>query len=279
MKKGIPLVSIGFDGYGLEDAVKGLSKTNSRSAILCCIDGFTKHVIPEETTKEEWARHGEILEKHGLEFYGLFGHCNLSDPGDIPKLRKRMEYTRRLGGGYIDTNAGPAGQEAGFFRNLPGIVELAKELDLTVCLETHGDMLVSGAAAATVFDKVKSDRVLLSYDPANVFFYTRGKVDPVTDIERVYERIGMIHFKGVAVSEDRTRWTFPAAREAVFDYGRFFDYLAKKRYRGMVAVELEGRFRFEEGKGFSIDPVWPQEKVVDLYNREIEYLETMLGRK
>jgi sugar phosphate isomerase/epimerase len=278
MSEHIPLVSIGFDGYELEAAVRGLSKTKSKSVILCCIDGFTKHVVPEETSREEWGRHKTLLQKHGLDFYGLFGHCNLSDTGDVPKLRKRMEYTRHLGGGYIDTNAGPAGQESGFFRNLPEIVELAVELDLTVCLETHGDMLVSGASSRPVFDKVKSERVMLSYDPANVFFYTRGAVNPVTDVELIYDRIGMIHFKGVAVSDDGKRWTFPPARDAVIDYGRFFALLEKKRYRGMVAIELEGRFRFEEGKGFSIDPLWPQEKVIDLYNGEIEYIKTMLRR-
>jgi len=103
-------------------------------------------------------------------------------------------------------------------------------------------------------------------------------VDPVEDVGRIYERIGMIHFKGVAVSGDGKRWTFPAAREAAVDYGRFFEFLAKRGYRGMVAVELEGRFRFEEGKGFLIDPVWPEDKVIELYNREIEYLRSMLGK-
>jgi sugar phosphate isomerase/epimerase len=278
MGEQIPLVSIGFDGYELEAAVRGLSKTKSKSAILCCIDGFTKHVVPEETTREEWGRHKALLKKYGVGFYGLFGHCNLSDPGDLPKLKKRMEYTRYMGGSYIDTNAGPAGQDTGFFRNLPEIVELAEELDLTVCLETHGDMLVSGAASRPVFDKVKSERVLVSYDPANVFFYTRGKVNPVTDVESIYERIGMIHFKGVAASGDGKRWTFPPARDASIDYRRFFDYIVKKGYRGMLAIELEGRFRFEEGKGFAIDPVWPEEKVIDLYNKEIEYIQTMLRR-
>jgi hypothetical protein len=44
----------------------------------------------------------------------------------------------------------------------------------------------------------------------------------------------------------------------------------------MVAIELEGRFRFEEERGFITDPVWPEEKIVNLYNSEIEYLQTKL---
>ena len=41
---------------------------------------------------------------------------------------------------------------------------------------------------------------------------------------------------------------------------------------------IRDRFRFEEGKGFLIDPVWPEDKVIELYNREIEYLRSMLGK-
>ena len=109
MDKNIPLVSIGFDGYDLAAAVQGLAKTDSRNVILCCIDGFTKHVIPEEMDAQAWEATRALVMRSGLSFFGLFGHCNLSDNGDLPKLKKRMEFTRFMGGGYIDTNAGHKG--------------------------------------------------------------------------------------------------------------------------------------------------------------------------
>jgi L-ribulose-5-phosphate 3-epimerase len=277
MIQDIPLVSIGFDGYGLEPTLEGLSKTKSKNVILCCIDGFTKHVVPEEMSREEWQKTKDLVETYGLTFYGLFGHCNLSSPGDLEKLKRRMEYTRFMGGGYIDTNAGPQGDERGFFENIGQVVDAAEDLDLTVCLETHGDMLITGAEARKIFDRVDSPRVRLSYDPANVFFYTRGKTDPVEDIRRVYEHVGMVHFKGVRSNEDNTVWGFPPASEAAIDYDRFIDFLRERGYNGMIAVELEGRFRFEEEKGFVIDPVWPEAKIVDLYNNEISYLQKKLS--
>lgn len=272
MKSDIPLVSIGFDGYSLEEAAKGLAKTRSKSTILCAIDGFTKHVVPEETSEREWERAKMTLAENGLRFFGLFGHCNLSDDRDIPKLMKRMAFTRSLGGGYIDTNAGPKGSEEGFFKNLPRIVELAEELDLLVCLETHGDMLETGERAERIFKKVKSERVRISYDPANVFFYTRGKTDPVSDISHAMEYVGMIHFKGVNVSADGRRWGFPPAGKAAIRYDELFGLLRRRAWKGLVAVELEERFRFEEGKGWQIDPVWPEERIVRAYDEEIAYL-------
>jgi sugar phosphate isomerase/epimerase len=272
----VPIVSIGFDGYGLEDTLAGLAKTESKNILLCCIDGFTKHVIPEEMDEQAWHESRKLVQQHGLTFYGLFGHCNISDPDDLDKLKARMRYTKFMGGGYIDTNAGPKGQERGFFNNLPQVIELAEELDLSVCLETHGDMLENGEMAAEIFKKINSPRIKVSYDAANVFFYTRGRVNPVDDVRYIYDSIGMMHFKGVGHDADKDRWSFPLVEDADIDYHSLFDYLRKRNYSQMLAIELESRFHFEEEHGFSIDPVWPEDKVVAAYNREIRHLSNNL---
>lgn len=281
MDKNIPLVSIGFDGYDLEPALRGLARTDSRNVILCCIDGFTKHVIPEEMAMPAWEQTRALVQKAGLTFYGLFGHCNLSDDADLPKLKKRMEYTRFMGSGYIDTNAGAKGTEDHFFRNLPRIVELAQSLDLTVCLETHGDMLQTGKDCAALFKGITSPRIRVSYDPANVYFYNRGAVEPAEDLKHALPFVGMVHFKGVNHTPDHRAWSFPlvkdSASNSVFDYERIFRVLEDGKYKGMVAIELEERFRHEEGKGFIIDPVWPEDKVVKKYNEEIAYLKSRLA--
>jgi sugar phosphate isomerase/epimerase len=276
MRNDIPIVSIGFEGCSLEDTLSGMGKTESKNIILCCIDGFVKHVIPEEMTKEEWESTKKLVQDSGLNFFGLFGHCNLSDNKDLEKLKKRMEYTRFMGGDYIDTNAGQKGTEEGFFNNLPEIIDLAEELNLTVGLETHGDMLETGKKAVNIFDKIKSERITLSYDPANVFFYTRGKTDPADDLDYIFDYIGMFHFKGVSVSEDKSKWGFPFVKDAVINYESIFEKLEKNNYVNMIALEIEERLRFEEGKNFTHDPVWPEMKTVNAYNHEIRYLKDKL---
>jgi sugar phosphate isomerase/epimerase len=274
--KNVPIVSIGFDGYDLESAIRGLAKTDSKNVILCCIDGFTKHVIPEEMSQAEWERSRDLVRRAGLNFYGLFGHCSISSDEDLAKLEKRMRYTRFMGGDYIDTNAGPAGTEKRFYKNLARVVDLAEELDLTVCLETHGDMIRTGADGHRLFEKIRSPRIRISYDAANVYFYNEGTVDPAADLQEALPHVGMVHFKGVHHNQDKSEWGFPLIEESVttpiFDYDRFFDVLQDHRYAGMVAIELEGRFRHVKGKGFVIDPVWPEGEVVDKYNRDISYL-------
>ena len=276
MKNDIPLISIGFDGYELEDTLKGLAKTNSKNIVLCAIDGFTKHVIPEEMDMSDWEKTKLLFNKYNLNFYGLAGHCNISDDSDMEKMEKRMRYTGFMGGKYIDTNAGHKGTEENFYKNAKEIIDLAEELDIVVCLETHGDMVESGASGQKLLEKIKSPRIRIGYDPANVYFYSRGIIDPIEDLKYALDYTGIIHFKGVSHNESESKWFFPDMQSSIFDYDKFFNILENYNYNKMIAIEVEGMLKFEEGKGFSEDPAWPQEKIIGAYNTEIEYLSNKL---
>ena len=276
MDNNIPLVTIGFDGYGLEQTLQGMAKTKSKNMILCCIDGFTKHVIPEQNRTRGLGpdpRAGGPLPAHllrpvrTLQPFRRRGLEEAQDENGVYPFHGRPLHRHQLRAqGY---------REKQFYQNLPEVVELAEQLDLTVCLETHGDMLQSGKDCERLFKKIKSKRIRVSYDPANIYFYNRGSIKPAEDIKHALEHVGMIHFKGVNHSADKSSWGFPLLKESakndVFDYDGSRSP-RKNRYQGMVAVELEGRFRHEEGKGFIIDPLWPEAEVVDKYDQEIDYL-------
>ncbi len=189
---------------------------------------------------------------------------------------KRMEFAKFMGGRYIDTNAGYKGTENSFYKNINKIINLAEKLNLIVCLETHGDLVDSGKSGHKLLEKVNSNRIKIGYDPANVYFYSRGMLNPVDDIKYVMDDIGIIHFKGVSHNEDKSRWNFPEMEKSSFSYDDFFKVLEDYKYRGMIALEVEGRFSFEENIGFSESPVWDKDKIVNIYNSEIEYLEQKL---
>jgi sugar phosphate isomerase/epimerase len=111
MKKDIPLISVGFDGYNLEETLKRFQCTGSSNICLCALDEFTQHVLPEKMTDEEWVQTKKLFEKYGLKLYGLKGHCNVSDASNMEKIRRRMEFIRFMGGRYVDMSAGPKGSE------------------------------------------------------------------------------------------------------------------------------------------------------------------------
>ena len=119
-------------------------------------------------------------------------------------------------------------------------------------------------------------RIKIGYDPANVYFYSRGMIDPADDVKFVLDNIGIIHFKGVCYNEDKSKWGFPAIEKSSFYYNDFFKVLEDYKYKGMIALEVEGRLSFEENKGFSQSPVWDKDKIINSYNSEIEYLKQKL---
>lgn len=276
MNKQFPLVSIGFEGYKLEEAIKGLSKTKSKNIILCAIDGFTKHVIPEDMAVNEWESTKKLIEENSLNFTGLFGHCNIAVDDDIPKMKKRMEFTHFVGGKTIDTNSGPKGMEKSFYENIPEIIELAEKYDLIVFLETHGDMILTGKDGAELLKKVRSDRVKISYDPANVTFTSNMKIDVSEDIKYAMDYLGSVHFKGIYYNKERSLWTFPRVKDSIIRYDDFFKTLEEFKYDGMFAIEIEDKLSVANGKIEEDPEVWPEDKIIEAYNIEIDYLSNKL---
>ncbi len=272
MKKDIPLVSIGFDGYELESVLKGLSKTKSKNIILCAIDGFTKHVVPEEMTIDEWKKVKLLVEKYKVSFVGLFGHCNIAVDDDMKKMKKRMEFTSFMGGKYIDTNSGPKGMENSFYKNIKDVINLAEELDLTVFIETHGDMLDTGKAGNKLLKKVNSERIKIGYDPANVTFTSNGKVDVAEDIKYAMDYLGTVHFKGIYYNKNNSTWYFHRVKDSSINYDNFFKILESYNYNKMVAIEIEDRLSVKNGEIVEDPDIWPEEKIINAYNAEIEYL-------
>ena len=92
MKRNIPLISVGFDGFSLEETLEGFSKTRSTNVCLCALDQFTHHVLPEQMSREEWEKTKLLFQDFGLFFYGLEGHCDVSDPKNLDKIRQRLQY-------------------------------------------------------------------------------------------------------------------------------------------------------------------------------------------
>ncbi len=272
MKSNISLISVGFDGYSLEDTLKGLSKTKVKNVSLCSLDSLTKHVMPEAMSREEWEKTELLFKKYGLTFFGLEGHCNVSDPGNLEKLEKRMEFTSFMNGKYIDTNAGPKGGEFLFFDNLKKIIALAERLNLTFCLETHGDIIESGRSGIKIFKRINSTRIRMCYDPANVYFYSNGRINPVEDLKYALDYIDIIHFKGIYHNQDKSKWSFPQMKDSIIEFDSIFRVLKSYKYSKMIAIEIENMFKFEKGKGFFKDRSLQENEIIDAYNSEIEYI-------
>ncbi|MEM3466561.1 MAG: TIM barrel protein, partial [Candidatus Jordarchaeales archaeon] len=172
----------------------------------------------------------------------------------------------------IDTNAGPKGTEESFYRNVGYIAELAEEMDLLVYLETHGDLITDGKTGVELLSKVKSDRVRMSYDPANVTFLSHGEVDVSEDLEYAMQYVGSIHFKGVRYDAEEDTWYFPRLKDSAIDYDKLFSVLERNKYRGDIAIEVEDHLKVVRGKIVESPEKRTIHEVVRAYNSDFSFI-------
>ena len=268
----VPIITVGFDGYSLEDALEGVSKTNSSGLSLCSVDGLTQHVNPEQMSKKEWENVKRLIDKNNLTFHGLEGHCDISNSDNLERIRKRIEFTKFLGGKYLDLDGGPKERINDFYENINKIIKMAEKSNIIICLETHKGLIETGRGSSKLLKRIDSPYIKISYDPANVYFYSNGKINPSEDIKYILDFIYIIHLKGVSHNENMTEWQFPQMDKSIIDFKEFFNTLKKNNYKEMFGIEVETIFDYTKKDGFYKKGIWSINDIVKAYNIEIKYL-------
>ena len=272
MMNNVPIITVGFDGYLLEDTLKGVSKTNSSGLSLCAVDGLTQHVNPERMSIKEWENVKRLINENNLTFYGLEGHCDLSNSDNLERIRKRIEFTHFLGGKYLDLDGGQKSKIDDFFKNISKIIKLAEKFNIIVCFETHKGLIETGKGSLKLLKRIGSPYIRISYDPANVYFYSNGKINPSEDIKYILDFIYIIHLKGVSHNDSKTKWKFPQMEKSNINFKEFFHILKQSNYNNMFAIEVETIFNYTKKKGFYKEKNWPIANIIEAYNIELKYL-------
>lgn len=227
----------------LEDALAGIAAAGLKSVELASVPGWTEHVR-RDADAAELKRITELLARHGLTAVGLSGHSDLVTDEGVTEFRKALNLSRGLGiprvttstGGHADTSGGSLdAQREAFLARIGGLADEAAADGITICLETHGGLLATGALAAELVRQIDKPNVGLAYDPGNVIFY--GDTRPEEDISAALDLIKSMHVKdqigGVG------NWHFPTIGTGEVDYRRIFAALDAAGYDGPCAIELE----------------------------------------
>jgi sugar phosphate isomerase/epimerase len=232
-----------YHTYSLEEALAGIASAGFTSVELSSVPGWTEHVA-RDADDAEIDRVKALLDQYGLTAVSLSGHSDLVSDEGVVEFRKALSLCRRLGlsmittstGGHADTSGGSLDQQREAF--LARIVPLADEAaasGITICLETHGGLLATGAISADLVRQIDRPNVGINYDPGNVIFY--GDTRPETDIANAIELINHVHVKdqigGAGV------WNFPAIGSGEVDYESIFQALDAAGFAGPCSVEIE----------------------------------------
>ena len=76
-----------------------------------------------------------------LKCLAVAGHVDLTIEEQLQDFLKKIEFTSRIGAKYINTNSGPLERIGTFRDNIKRVISAAEKWNVTVCLESHGDIL------------------------------------------------------------------------------------------------------------------------------------------
>jgi sugar phosphate isomerase/epimerase len=146
-------------------------------------------VISAETTLEQAAQIGEEVRQRGMQIPSVYG-------GDIPvskSLEAGIAGLRRLIDNCVAAGAksllmGGTGREQlyePYYKAIAACCDYAAEKKLPIAVKPHGGLNATGPLCRKCVEFVGHGNFSLWYDPGNIFFYSKGELDPVDDAATV----------------------------------------------------------------------------------------------
>lgn len=209
-----------YKGYDLAHALAGVRRLGFDTAEIASIIGNCIHVEPAEMTDEKAAEVKKMLIDNNLKTYAFAGHADLTDDKQYSDFLIKMQFAKKIGAKIINTNSGPIDRYDIFMTNLKEVIRLAEQLDIIVCLESHGDIVDTGKKAAELMGKINHPLIRLNYDTGNTYYYAKGKIDIAEDLKYGLPYLAHIHLKDIRLEGNRAIYT--AIGEGDLDFGAIF---------------------------------------------------------
>jgi L-ribulose-5-phosphate 3-epimerase len=232
-----------YHSYSLAEALAGIAAAGFKNVELTSVPGWTEHV-PREASDADLQQVRDLLAENDLTPISLSGHSDLVSDEGVAEFRKALRLCKELGismittstGGHADTSSGGLDeQREQFLARIGVLADEAADDGITICLETHGGLLATGAISADLVRQIGKPNVGINYDAGNVIFY--GDTRPEQDVQAAAQHINHMHIKdqigGAGV------WNFPAVGTGEIDYATIFDVVDAAGFTGPCSVEVE----------------------------------------
>lgn len=275
MEKIIAISTTAYDGYSIEVALEQISMLGYRYVELAAIKDVIEHIEPQNFNDKHIRHIKNIMSQYKFESISFSGHVDLADEDAMPVFRKRMDFAKKIGAKIINTNAGPEEKLGIFYRNIASIAEYAKDLDLIVALETHGDIISSGKEGKQVIEQIGSNNIKINYDFANVLYFSDGKIKPEEDFKYILKHTVHLHIKDLLISGNT--WTFTKIGGGIINYESIFKTLQDNNYE--IPMSLEFPLRLSGKRGYSLQKCAevPQiEEINQIVKDSMEYIKKLI---
>lgn len=168
---------VGFDA---------IAQAGFRYVALTGAKTSTGRVIAPSTSLEDAIQVGQEARKRGLTITTVYGGGVALEKGP-GELRKMLELCKAAGGWSVLLSN--VGDEKTYESCCSSIVECCQEAEaskLAIVLKPHGGTTGTGPQLRDCIQKVNHKNFTLMYDPGNIFFYSKGKIDPIEDCPSVH---------------------------------------------------------------------------------------------
>jgi len=146
-------------------------------------------VISVATTLEEAEQVGREARKRGLKIPSVYGGgipVDKSLEAGIEGLRKLIDNCAACGAGNL--LMGGVGNEKLFnvyYKAIAECCDYAAEKGIGISVKPHGGLNATGPQCRKTIEMVNHKNFRIWYDPGNIYYYSDGKRDPVTDAASV----------------------------------------------------------------------------------------------
>lgn len=269
------LSTAAYDGYGLDETLEAIAELGISNVEIAFIHGYTEPFTEDHFNKDNALMTVNLLQKYGLKCPSFSSHMDLSAPGIVQVLRKRMSFAKAIGADTIITNAAPVAKADIFYKNIKELAAYAEEIDLMIGLENPGDgvqnVLHQGSNGEEVITKIGSPNVGVNYDFGNLLSHCFEKVRPETDYLECAKQTVHYHLKDVI--EDDNGWAFTPIGQGSIDYATILKEISQRDEYVPVSLEFPVRLRRDKNaQPIREENKIPMDKIQNVLNQSIDFI-------
>ena len=199
--------------------------------------GVTNVEVPVPEPNEQDALRKRLAD-HALTATSFQARCDITQADAVDAMQPQLEACAAFDVKicFVSIKAGDA-DRAVVWERLRAIGDVARDLNVTVAMETHPDLITNGTVAAETMAAIDHPNVKVNFDTANIHFYNEN-VTAVGELKKIIEQVAAVHLKDT--NGQYKTWHFPALGAGVVDFPEIFRLLFERGFNGPYTMELEG---------------------------------------
>ena len=188
------------------------------------------------------------LVDHNLSASSLQAACDIQRADTTESMTLALGACAELGAKvcFVSVHAGELPHEI-VRKRLRAIGDEAAARGVTVCLETHPDLVHNGDVALETMTFVNHPNIRVNFDAANIYYYNHG-CTTIGELNKIVDYVGSVHIKDSTGGYRKNE--FPTIGKGIVDFPELFRVLGERGFGGPYTLELEGPEKRSEEEQF-----------------------------